>query len=101
MEIFSQDIPGWSVANEGTLTVALDLEINEDLRLEGVARELVRSIQSLRKESGFEITDRIHVTIPASDDNARCLEQFKQYIAQQVLADSICAQGTELKVSKV
>lgn len=101
VEIFSQDIPGWSVANEGTLTVALDLEISEDLRLEGVARELVRSIQSLRKESGFEITDRIHVTIPASDDNARCLEQFKQYIAQQVLADSICAQGTELKVSKV
>ena len=101
VEIFSQDIPGWSVANEGTLTVALDLEISEDLRLEGVARELVRSIQSLRKESGFEITDRIHVTIPASDDNARCLEQFKQYIAQQVLADSICAQGTDLKVSKV
>ena len=101
VEIFSQDIPGWRVANEGTLTVALDLEISEDLRLEGVARELVRSIQSLRKESGFEITDRIHVTIPASDDNARCLEQFKQYIAQQVLADSICAQGTELKVSKV
>ena len=101
VEIFSQDIPGWSVANEGTLTVALDLEISEDLRLEGVARELVRSIQSLRKESGFEITDRIHVTIPASEDNARCLEQFKQYIAQQVLADSICAQGTELKVSKV
>ena len=101
VEIFSQDIPGWSVANEGTLTVALDLEISEDLRLEGVARELVRSIQSLRKESGFEITDRIHVTIPASGDNARCLEQFKQYIAQQVLADSICAQGTELKVSKV
>lgn len=101
VEIFSQDIPGWSVANEGTLTVALDLEISEDLRLEGVARELVRSIQSLRKESGFEITDRIHVTIPASDDNVRCLEQFKQYIAQQVLADSICAQGTELKVSKV
>lgn len=101
VEIFSQDIPGWSVANEGTLTVALDLEISEGLRLEGVARELVRSIQSLRKESGFEITDRIHVTIPASDDNARCLEQFKQYIAQQVLADSICAQGTELKVSKV
>ena len=101
VEIFSQDIPGWSVANEGTLTVALDLEISEDLRLEGVARELVRSIQSLRKESGFEITDRIHVTIPASDDNASCLKQFKQYIAQQVLADSINAQGTELKVSKV
>lgn len=101
VEIFSQDIPGWSVANEGTLTVALDLEISDALRLEGMARELVRSIQTLRKESGFEITDRIHVTIPASDDNARCLEQFKQYIAQQVLADSICAEGTELTVRKV
>lgn len=101
VEIFSQDIPGWSVANEGTLTVALDLEISDALRLEGMARELVRSIQTLRKESGFEITDRIHVTIPASDDNARCLEQFQQYIAQQVLADSIIADGTELTVKKV
>ncbi|MGM9620234.1 MAG: DUF5915 domain-containing protein, partial [Bacteroidaceae bacterium] len=64
------------------------------------ARELVRNIQTLRKESGFEITDRIHVTIPASEENARCLNQFKQYIAQQVLADSICAEGTELSVKK-
>ncbi len=101
VEIFSQDIPGWSVANEGTLTVALDLEISESLRLEGMARELVRSIQTLRKESGFEITDRIHVTVPASDENEKCLEQFKQYIAQQVLADSVRAEGTELTVRKV
>lgn len=100
VDIFSQDIPGWSVANEGTLTVALDLEISDSLRLEGMARELVRSIQSLRKESGFEITDRIHVTIPSSDENKRCLDQFGQYIAQQVLADSICAEGSELKVQK-
>lgn len=100
VDIFSQDIPGWSVANEGTLTVALDLEISDTLRLEGMARELVRNIQTLRKESGFEITDRIHVTIPASEENARCLNQFKQYIAQQVLADSICAEGTELSVKK-
>ena len=57
IEIFSQDIPGWSVANEGTLTVALDLTITEDLRLEGIARELIRSIQTLRKDSGFDITD--------------------------------------------
>lgn len=101
VEIFSQDIPGWSVANEGTLTVALDLEISESLRLEGMARELVRSIQTLRKESGFEITDRIHVTVPASDENEKCLEQFRQYIAQQVLADSVRAEGTELTVRKV
>ena len=101
VDIFSQDIPGWSVANEGTLTVALDLEISDTLRLEGMARELVRSIQSLRKESGFEITDRIHVTIPESEENKRCLDQFSQYIAQQVLADDIKAEGSELSVRKV
>ncbi|MBR5053885.1 MAG: isoleucine--tRNA ligase [Bacteroidaceae bacterium] len=100
IEIFSQDIPGWSVANEGTLTVALDLTITEDLRLEGVARELIRSIQTLRKDSGFDITDRINVTIPESDDNRTCLSKFNDYIASQVLADSIQL-GNELKVSKI
>ncbi|MDY5191116.1 MAG: DUF5915 domain-containing protein, partial [Bacteroidaceae bacterium] len=101
VEIFSQDIPGWSVANEGTLTVALDLEISEELRLEGMARELVRSIQTLRKDSGFEITDRIHVIIPASAENELCLNHFQKYIAQQVLADSITAEGAELSIRKV
>jgi isoleucyl-tRNA synthetase len=100
IEIFSQDIPGWSVANEGTLTVALDLTITEDLRLEGVARELIRSIQTLRKDSGFDITDRINVTIPESDDNRTCLSKFSDYIASQVLANSIQL-GSELKVSKI
>ena len=100
IEIFSQDIPGWSVANEGTLTVALDLTITEDLRLEGVARELIRSIQTLRKDSGFDITDRINVTIPESEDNRTCLSKFKDYIASQVLADNIQL-GSELKVSKI
>ena len=99
IEIFSQDIPGWSVANEGTLTVALDLTITEDLHLEGIARELIRSIQTLRKDSGFEITDRINVTLPDSDDNRTCLSKFRDYIASQVLADSISL-GTELSVSK-
>ncbi|MCR5849771.1 MAG: isoleucine--tRNA ligase [Bacteroidaceae bacterium] len=100
IEIFSQDIPGWSVANEGTLTVALNLTITEDLRLEGVARELIRSIQTLRKDSGFEITDRIRVTLPDSEDNRACLGKFSDYIASQVLADSITL-GTELSVSKI
>ena len=100
IEIFSQDIPGWSVANEGTLTVALDLTITEDLRLEGIARELIRSIQTLRKESGFDITDRINVTIPESDDNRTCLSKFSDYIASQVLANNITL-GTELTVSKI
>ena len=100
IEVFSEDIPGWSVANEGTLTVALDLTITDDLRLEGVARELIRSIQTLRKESGFEITDRINVTLPDSEENRTCLERFRQYIASQVLADEINL-GEELNVKKV
>ena len=100
IEIFSQDIPGWSVANEGTLTVALDLTITEDLRLEGVARELIRSIQTLRKDSDFNITDRINVTLPESDDNRTCLSKFRDYIASQVLADNISL-GAELSVSKI
>ena len=100
IEIFSQDIPGWSVANEGTLTVALDLTITEDLRLEGVARELIRSIQTLRKDSGFEITDRIHVTLPDSEDNRACLSKFSDYISSQVLADGISL-GSELAVNRI
>ena len=100
IEIFSQDIPGWSVANEGTLTVALDLTITEDLRLEGIARELIRSIQTLRKDSGFEITDRINVTLPDNEDNRTCLAKFSSYIASQVLAEAISL-GTELSVSKL
>ena len=100
IEIFSQDIPGWSVANEGTLTVALDLTITEDLRLEGVARELIRSIQTLRKDSDFEITDRIHVTLPDSEDNRACLGKFSDYISSQVLADGISL-GSELAVNRI
>ncbi|MBO7167434.1 MAG: isoleucine--tRNA ligase, partial [Bacteroidaceae bacterium] len=100
IEIFSQDIPGWSVANEGTLTVALDLTITEDLRLEGIARELIRSIQTLRKESGFDITDRINVTLPENDDNRTCLNKFSDYIASQVLANEISL-GTKLTVTKL
>ena len=99
IEVFSQDIPGWSVANEGTLTVALDLTITEDLRLEGNARELIRSIQTLRKDSGFDITDRINVTLPETDDNRACLSKFSKYICSQVLAESITL-GAELSVSK-
>jgi isoleucyl-tRNA synthetase len=100
IEIFSQDIPGWSVANEGTLTVALDLTITEDLRLEGIARELIRSIQTLRKESGFDITDRINVTLPENDDNRTCLNKFSDYIASQVLANEITL-DTKLTVTKL
>ncbi len=99
IEIFSEDIPGWSVANEGTLTVALDLTITEALRLEGMARELIRSIQTLRKDSGFEITDRIIVTVPQTPDNEACLSEFRDYIASQVLADEVRL-GQELVVER-
>ncbi|MCQ2196539.1 MAG: isoleucine--tRNA ligase [Bacteroidaceae bacterium] len=100
IEIFSQDIPGWSVTNSGTLTVALDLTITEELRVEGLSREIIRSIQSLRKESGFEITDRIIVTLPASAENETVLNTFADYIASQVLADKI-ELGDALAVKKV
>ena len=62
VEIISEDIPGWLVANEGSITVALDINITEELRQEGVARELINRIQNIRKESGFDVTDKIDVS---------------------------------------
>ena len=85
-EITSEDMPGWVVASEGKLTVALDITITEELRREGVARELVNRIQNIRKESGFEVTDKISVEIEANDLTAPAVESFAQYIAQQTLA---------------
>ena len=101
VEIYSEDIPGWSVANVGTLTVALDLTITEDLRLEGMAREIIRSIQQLRKDSGFEITDRIIVTLPDNDDTRACLNANYDYVSSQVLATEIIFDGNEIAVQKV
>ena len=101
VEIYSEDIPGWSVTNQGTLTVALDLTVTEELRLEGLARELIRSIQQLRKDSGFEISDRIVLTLPDTEDNRACLASNRDYIASQVLANEIVVDGTEIKVSKI
>ena len=85
-EITSEDMPGWLVASEGKLTVALDITITEDLRREGVARELVNRIQNIRKESGFEVTDKIRVEIEANELTTPAVESFAQYIAQQTLA---------------
>lgn len=89
VEIINEDIPGFAVANDGNLTVALDLEITDDLRLEGMARELVKHIQTLRKESGFDITDRIAVSISDSPTARQIVEKFKDYISAQVLAKSL------------
>ena len=101
VEIYSEDIPGWSVANAGTLTVALDLTITDELRLEGMAREIIRSIQQLRKDSGFEITDRIIVTLPDNEDTRACLEANYDYVASQVLATEVRFAGETIAVEKV
>ena len=90
-EITSEDMPGWLVASEGKLTVALDITITEELRREGVARELVNRIQNIRKDSGFEVTDKIRVEIESNDLTAPAVESFAQYIAQQTLAVDVKA----------
>ena len=89
VEIFSEDVPGWTVANEGALTVALDVEVTEELRREGIAREIVKKIQAIRKDSGFEITDRIAVVLSSNETSDAAVQQFSEYISNQVLADSV------------
>ncbi len=100
VEIYSEDIPGWSVANVGTLTVALDLTITEELRLEGMARELIRSIQQMRKDSGFEIVDRIVLSLPDTPKTRACLAANHDYITSQVLATEVRFEGESIKVIK-
>ncbi len=90
VEIATEDMPGWLVANEGNLTIALDIEVSEALRQEGVARELVNRIQNIRKTSGYEITDKISVNIEAREEITEAVENHKDYIASQVLATSLC-----------
>ncbi|MBR6601944.1 MAG: isoleucine--tRNA ligase [Bacteroidaceae bacterium] len=89
VEIYSEDIPGWVVANEGVLTVALDVTVTDALRREGIARELVSKIQNIRKSSGFEIVDRIAVTLTSDEQSDAAIEEHKAYICNQVLADSL------------
>ena len=101
VEIYSEDIPGWVVANEGVLTVALDVTVTDELRREGIARELVSKIQNIRKSSGFEISDRIAVTISSDENSDAAIEEHKAYICNQVLADTLAiaevAEGTALE----
>lgn len=89
VEILSEDIPGWLVANEGRFTVALDVKITEELRREGLARELVNRVQNLRKTQNFEITDRIHILIEKNPAFAGTLEDWGEYISTQTLALSL------------
>ena len=101
VEIYSEDIPGWTVANEGSLTVALDITVTDALKNEGIAREIIKRIQNLRKESGFEITDRIRIRLASNEHTDRAVQEFADYICGQVLANEILIEkesfeGTEL-----
>ncbi len=89
VEIISEDIPGWLVSNEGNLTVALEVELTDELRNEGMARELINRIQNIRKDSGLEITDHINVVISPDATIEAAVNQFADYIKTQVLADML------------
>ncbi len=101
VEIFTEDMPGWLVANEGNLTVALDIAVSDSLMREGIARELVNRIQNIRKSSGFEITDKIAVEIQRADEINAAVEEYATYIATQVLASSIRLVETTLNATEL
>jgi isoleucyl-tRNA synthetase len=106
VEISSEDIPGWTVANKGSLTVALDVTVTPSLEAEGNAREFVNRIQKMRKDSGFDLTDRIEVQVTAGNGMKESLTQFKDYICAEILADKLeivaeISGGTEIEVNDV
>jgi isoleucyl-tRNA synthetase len=89
VEIISEDIPGWLVSNEGNLTVALEIELTDELLNEGMARELINRIQNIRKESGLEITDRVAVTVASNEQTDKAIAEYADYIKTQVQADEL------------
>jgi len=106
VEISSEDIPGWTVAGKGSLTVALDITITPELAFEGNARELVNRIQKIRKDSGFELTDRVEVKVAASEALASSVAHFSNYICTEILADSLeivpdIQDGIEIEVNDI
>ena len=100
VEIAAQDMPGWSVTSDGSLTVALDITITPELKAEGVARDVVRMIQNSRKQQNFEYKDHILVTLPDTEENRNMLAIHKAYVASQVWADEIVL-GEAFEVKKV
>jgi isoleucyl-tRNA synthetase len=105
VEVIAEDIPGWTVASKGSLTVALDITITEALKMEGDAREFVNRVQTIRKESGFELTDRITVAVSTNKTLQESINQFNRYICAEILADSIefvpaLEEGTEVEVNE-
>ncbi len=106
VEISSEDIPGWTVAGKGSLTVALDVTVTPELEAEGHAREFVNRIQKIRKDSGFELTDRVDIKVAAPDGLKDSLAQFKTYICAEILADTLeilpeLNEGTEIDINDV
>ena len=104
VEITSEDIPGWTVANKGPLTVALDINVTPELIQEGDAREFVNRIQKIRKESGFDVTDRIEVKVAANNGVNQALAKYNDYICAEILADKLelttqIYDGTEIEVN--
>jgi isoleucyl-tRNA synthetase len=104
VEISSEDIPGWTVANKGSLTVALDINVTPELVQEGDAREFVNRIQKIRKDNGFDVTDRIEVIVSANNGIGKSLAKYNDYICAEILADKleIAAEindGTEIEVN--
>ncbi|GAH08715.1 unnamed protein product, partial [marine sediment metagenome] len=89
VEIISEDIPGWLVTNDGPLTVALDVTVTDELKKEGIAREFINRIQNLRKESGFNVTDKINVQIQKQASINTAIEKYANYIGSQTLALSV------------
>jgi isoleucyl-tRNA synthetase len=106
VEIGSEDIPGWMVAGKGSLTVALDITVTPELANEGNAREFVNRIQKIRKDSGFELTDRVEVRVAVTGSLVPSIEQFSDYICSEILADSLkimpdIQDGTEIEVNDI
>ncbi len=89
VEIISEDIPGWLVANEGSLTIALDVTVTPELRREGIARDIVNRIQNIRKARNYDITDRIRLVFAPGADTDDAIRDFADYISRQVLATSL------------
>jgi isoleucyl-tRNA synthetase len=106
VDIVAEDIPGWSVAGKGSLTVALDITITDELKQEGEAREFVNRIQNVRKESGFELTDRIFVTVLECKELKPAIIKYNDYICREILADSIdwvpeIQDGIEIDINEI
>ena len=101
VEVFAEDIPGWQVTNLGSLTVALDVTISEELKQEGISRELVNRIQNLRKELNFEVTDRIKVSLQKDNLVASAVAKNKDYICAEILADELELTDTVNNANKI